>query len=174
MNMTTKLDQNTLAALFQQHTQTRKSGQPVNLNTLFDASEASDKRIALAEKLAEDRLSCESLRLANALKPWAKSIGRGLAAQQSAATPWWRQAWQPARWLVAGCAFAALALVVAPQWHQSQSPPANHTDAFFAGHFDPASQTQDRIFSDQFKTRKPTADKPLFKARFEDKNTGQA
>lgn len=154
-----KLNQHTLSQLFQQ-----QANQPeAPLNELFNTTEASDARIALAEKLADDRLACQSLQLANALKPWSQALGEQLQAAQAPKHTWW----QPARWLVAGMAFAALALVVTPQWHSSPSQGASQNDAFFAGHFDPAHPPSDRIFKGKFAPAKAATDKPLFKARFE-------
>ena len=161
-----KLNQQTLSTLFQQQAQQQNA----SLNALFSASEASDARIALAEKLAEDRLACQSLQLANALQPWSQAIGEGLKIAQTPKQTWW----QPARWLVAGMAFAALAVVVVPQWNTHTTPEASQNTAFFAGHFDSPNPVSDRIYHNRFQPAKAATDKPLFKARFEEKSHKQA
>lgn len=162
-----KLTHDTLAAIFRQQAHTNSAA----VDELLTANEASDRRIALAEQLANDALACQSLRLANQLKPWATAVGDDLTAARAQSTP---SRWQPARWLAAGLAFAVLAVVVAPQWHLTNPHKSVSQDTFFASRFEPATAGDDAIFRFTDKAERNGQDKPLFKARFEGKSNRQA
>ena len=151
------LNQDELTALFQQHT---RNGQ-ASLDAVFLAPVASDRRIASAEKLAEDYLACQAIKLANRLKPWSTTIGNRLAHTSPLSQPWWK----PIRWLGLGLACAVLAMVVMmPQWQKGVQPAASQ-DTFFAGHFERTQPANEHIFTESFAPA--IKDEPLFKAHFD-------